>query len=122
MQSRRRFLKWAAAIGVSGAASAASVKAGANSSAAPVESDREYWVGALDRVAAPVLENLARRELRKNMPVEAANAADRAKYTHLEAFGRTLCGVAPWLGAQGLDPAETARRLERKSWHSPRWM
>jgi hypothetical protein len=120
MQSRRRFLKSAAAIGVSGAASAASVKAGANSSAAPVESDREYWVGALDRVAAPVLENLARRELRKNMPVEAANAADRAKYTHLEAFGRTLCGVAPWLGAQGLDPAETARRdrfagLARKS-------
>jgi len=49
-----------------------------------------YWLSVMGRMARPVLENLARRTLRKSMPVEAMNPADRAKYTHLEAFGRLL--------------------------------
>jgi hypothetical protein len=44
------------------------------------------------------------------MPVEAANPADRAKYTHLEALGRLLAGIAPWLGATGLDQSEGTRQ------------
>ena len=30
------------------------------------------------------------------MPIEA-KLPDRDKYSHLEAFGRLLCGMAPWL-------------------------
>lgn len=31
------------------------------------------------------------------MPVEAFNPKDRARFTHLEGFGRLLAGLAPWL-------------------------
>jgi hypothetical protein len=60
--------------------------------------DRAYWLGVLARLAEPVLGNLARRELKARMPVECVvgNAADRRKYTHLEALGRLLAGMAPW--------------------------
>jgi hypothetical protein len=110
-QSRRRFLKGATAVGGAGAAAVVhTARAGSARRAASPESERAYWVGMLEKIASPVLENLSRRTLRKNMPVEAANPADRAKYTHLEAFGRTLCGVSPWLAAQGLGAQETARQ------------
>jgi hypothetical protein len=36
--------------------------------------------------------------------------AKRAAATHLEALGRTLAGLAPWLAASGLDSAEEALR------------
>ncbi len=110
LQSRRGFLKSATALGVAGAASGTVASSGGQSQAASAANDRAYWVDTLERVTLPVVENLSKRQLRKNMPVEAANPADRAKYTHLEAFGRTLCGVAPWLAALGADSREAARQ------------
>jgi len=72
------------------------------------QSDRQYWVSVLDRVARPVLAAGARGQLRASMPVEAASGmTDRAEYTHLEAVGRLLCGIAPWLENQD-GPAEEA--------------
>src|SRR6185437_14629856 len=64
--------------------------------------DRRYWVSVTDRIARPVLENLARRELKLKMPVEEKPGANRKGYTHLEAFGRLLCGLAPWLALENL--------------------
>jgi hypothetical protein len=63
------------------------------------ENDRAYWIEMLQRVVNPVLENLAAGKLRERMPVEcpAGNPADRLKFTHLEAIGRALSGIAPWL-------------------------
>ena len=63
------------------------------------ESDRGYSLALLARLAEPVLANLARGTLKRNMPVEcvAGAEADRRKYTYLEAFGRLLAGIAPWL-------------------------
>lgn len=58
--------------------------------------DRTYWVQQLRRMAGPVLTSLAREELKEKMPVEA-KTRDRDQYTYLEAFGRLLCGIAPWL-------------------------
>ncbi|RXH58026.1 hypothetical protein GRAN_1336 [Granulicella sibirica] len=63
----------------------------------------------LERVAGPVLSALSHRKLIATMPVESAagHDADRRKVTYLEALGRTLCGIAPWLeqgettGAEG---------------------
>jgi hypothetical protein len=62
-------------------------------------SDREYWIKTLTRIADPVLQNLSRQTLKQNMPVEAqpGRKDDRSKFTHLEAFGRLLAGIAPWL-------------------------
>ncbi len=52
----------------------------------------------MDQVARPVLEALSRRELKRRMPIEHhAESSDRPDYSHLEALGRTMCGIAPWL-------------------------
>lgn len=59
---------------------------------------RDYLVQTLTRIADPVLEALSKGELKKKMPVEAAKGVnDRANYTYLEALGRLLDGMAPWL-------------------------
>ncbi len=62
-------------------------------------SDREYWIKTLTRIADPLLQNLSKQTLKQNMPVEAqpGKKDDRSKFTHLEAFGRLLAGIAPWL-------------------------
>ena len=61
--------------------------------------DRAYWVDLLYKMAAPVLLNLEKDELRKNMAVRKAPTYDSrtVDVTYLEAVGRTLAGVAPWL-------------------------
>ena len=118
MKSRREFFKTAAAAGVLGSLTlplAAMEPTGASPVYQPGD-DRHYWVTVLDKIAAPVLENLARRELRRRMPVEAQPGAQRAPFTHLEAFGRLLCGLAPWLGATGLAEAETALQQKHLAW------
>ena len=59
--------------------------------------DRAYWVTVAQRLAEPVLTNLAAGTLRARMPVEEADGAGRRSVSHLEAFGRLLAGIAPWL-------------------------
>src|SRR6478735_6013776 len=66
-------------------------------SAEPGLKDRETWVRLLQRVADPVLTNLAAGTLKARMPVEQAAGATRQTVTHLEAIGRLLSGIAPWL-------------------------
>ncbi|MGH9631471.1 MAG: DUF2264 domain-containing protein [Bryobacteraceae bacterium] len=70
--------------------------AAAQTSAPSTEPDRVVWLRTLDKVARPVLSALAKRQLKATMPVEG-KTADRPDYTHLEALGRTLTGIAPWL-------------------------
>ena len=73
--------------------------------------DRRYWLHLTERLATPVLENLARRRLKAVMPVESApGGVQREKFTHLEAVGRLLAGVAPWLE---LGPGTDAEGLQR---------
>ena len=93
---RRSFLKAAGAVGALEPLRLLAQPAPA--AAVPVEDDRAYWVTALTRMSSPVLENLAAGRLRARMPVEVRpGAATRADVSHLEAFGRTLAGMAPWL-------------------------
>src|SRR5438132_13080105 len=90
MDSRRAFLTQIAAVRTAAAAPQPAV----------AESDRAYWVRAMSRVAEPVLSNLAAGTLKRNMPIESTgNIADRRKYSHLEAIGRLLAGIAQWLEA-----------------------
>jgi hypothetical protein len=69
------------------------------------ENDRERWVSLLSKITWPVLDALSQDKLKERMPVEAApNALEgRKKVTYLEALGRSLAGLAPWLelGADG---------------------
>ncbi len=71
---------------------------------------REYYVQSLVKIADPVLTNLSKGELKKNMPVELSPGAwdDRTQVTYLEAFGRTLSGMAPWLEL-GADKTEEGK-------------
>ena len=70
--------------------------------------ERQYWVKLAAKLAEPVLGNLAAGRLRQAMPVElsAAAGADRRDYAHLEATGRLLAGIAPWLELGAADSAE----------------
>src|SRR4051794_4403867 len=61
------------------------------------QDDRTIWVGLMRRLADPVLENLAAGTLKARMPVEQATGANRKNVTHLEAIGRLLAGLAPWI-------------------------
>ena len=76
--------------------------------------DRAIWVKHLYRIAYPVIHNLANETLKKNMPVEKAPGygLNAAKVTYLEALGRTVAGVAPWLA---LPDDETAEGKLRKT-------
>jgi hypothetical protein len=58
--------------------------------------DRAYWLDVLRRIADPVLTNLAQGTLKKSMPIEAS-MENRKDFSHLEAFGRLLAGISPWL-------------------------
>jgi hypothetical protein len=73
------------------------VVSAAGQAAAPATDDRAVWVGLTQRLADPVLTNLAGGTLKARMPVEQAVGANRAPVTHLEAIGRLVAGIAPWL-------------------------
>jgi hypothetical protein len=82
--------------------------------AAPADkaSERDEWVALLRQLADPVIHALAERKLKLRMPVEAPHAdpSERALYTHLEAFGRLLAGLAPWLeSGQGSEEENRVR-------------
>ena len=64
------------------------------------QEDRTYWIDVLSQIADPLLVNMSKGELRKNMPVETISGVpnpSNARTTHLEALGRLLVGMAPWL-------------------------
>jgi hypothetical protein len=63
----------------------------------PSIDDRALWVAVMQRLAEPVLTNLAGETLKLRMPVEQAADAKRESVTHLEALGRLMAGMAPWL-------------------------
>jgi len=81
-------------------------------------STRAQWIALLERVATPVLQALSAGKLKAAMPVEAphGNQADRAQFTHLEAFGRLLSGIAPWLES-GQDSAHL-QEITRNALHA----
>jgi len=76
------------------------------------QKERAYLVKSLVRIADPVLTALSKNELKQQMPVEA-KTGDRKNYTYLEAFGRLLAGMAPWLE---LGPDQTPEGVLRKKY------
>ena len=78
---------------------------------APVWEDRIFWVSTLQKIAFPVLNNLARGSLRKNMPFES-NSSEGQKFAYLEAFARVFNGIAPWLEL-GADSSQEGKVREK---------
>ena len=75
-------------------------------------SDREYWVTLATKMATPVLENMARGELQKNMQTEFSPNFDsrNRKVVYMETFGRLMAGIAPWLALPDDDTEESKVR------------
>ena len=71
---------------------------------------RRYWIETMLRIAEPVIAALAEGRLHRDMPVECGGELDRTHCTYLEALGRTIDGVAPWLASEGGDVWERAQR------------
>lgn len=81
---------------------------------------REVWLEYMDRIARPVLSNLAEDKLKENMPVVLSLTIDdpesRKSAAYLEAFARTLCGISPWLGTDGGTAYEISLRNQYRDW------
>jgi hypothetical protein len=109
--NRREFLE---TTGVAPLAAVTAPRSLARSLQSPM-TDRDRWVALVERLGTPVLSHLAAARLRQRMPVEQAVGSDRSSVTHLEAVGRLLSGIAPWLETNGLSgaEAETQARFRR---------
>jgi hypothetical protein len=83
-----------------------------------VLNDREYWVAQTYRMAQPVLENMAKGELQKNMKTEFSPSFDNRnrKVVYMETFGRLMAGIAPWLNLPDDDTAEGRQRKQLREW------
>ena len=82
------------------------------------------WVSQATRMAGPVLESLAANKLKASLP---AYPPRNREYAPLEAFGRLLAGIAPWIEQdrpqrwldlihQGLDHASDPKSPDFMNW------
>lgn len=109
----KRMLSGSAAMGLTPLYWRRAAAAGHETAGREKADSREYWVNMLARIAGPVLDNLAEGTLRKNMPVsygKGASLEGRMHFTYLEAFGRLMAGLAPWLELEGGSVEEQALR------------
>lgn len=83
-----------------------------------MQSDRQYWCSLAYRIAQPVLENMAKGELQKNMQTEFSPSFDNRnrKVLYMECFGRLMAGIAPWLAFPDDDTAEGLQRKQLREW------
>jgi hypothetical protein len=96
---RREFLKAAGAAGTAGVAGMTTAGAFELVAQNPSGSaaDRQTWIDLLVKISDPVLSSLASGSLKARMPVEQQPDAGRQSVTHLEALGRLVAGLAPWI-------------------------
>ena len=82
--------------------------------------DRATWLHYLDKLAAPVLSNLAEDKLKEKLPLVLSERVDnkelRTKAAYLEAFGRVMTGIAPWLNLEGGSNEEVLLRNKYRGW------
>jgi len=79
--------------------------------------DREYWCKLLYKIACPVLNNLADGTLKEKMPLELGPDyyLNASRVTYMEAVGRTLAGLAPWLSLPDDNTEEGLMRSELRA-------
>ena len=82
------------------------------------QSDRQYWCSLAYKMAQPVLENMSKGELQKNMQTEFSPSFDNRnkKVLYMECFGRLMAGVAPWLTLPDDATAEGKQRKQLREW------
>lgn len=85
---------------------------------APKNSDRAYWCDLLYRMAEPVLKPMSKGRLQATMQVEVSPTWDgrNQKVIYMEAFGRLMAGLAPWLSLPDDATDEGAKRKQLRAW------
>lgn len=85
-----------------------------------IENRREQWLNYMDKIARPVISNMASDKLKESMTITLSNTSDnpeqRKKVAYLEAFARTLCGISPWLNGEGGSAKEIELRNQYREW------
>lgn len=81
-------------------------------------SDREVWSELCYKIAQPILENMSKGELQKNMNLELSPTWDgrNKKVAYMEAFGRLMAGISPWLALPDDDTKEGKMRKQLRDW------
>ncbi len=109
---RRNFLQITSLTGLSTGLSMQKILAAGhgqnNKKEERVLSDRHYWISVLNQIASPILSDMSRGELQKRMLVEYSPAWDgrNKKVAYMEAFGRLIAGMAPFVALQPADNEE----------------
>jgi hypothetical protein len=119
---RRNFMRavaaGSAATGLMGATGAAA----AIGKAAPGSGNRAYMAKLLQKIAEPVLSNMAKGELQKKFALEVSPTWDGRdkRVAYMECFARLIAGMAPWLGLPESGSAEgrTRKRLQQMALQS----
>lgn len=80
--------------------------------------DRQQWAELCYRIAAPVLENMSKGELQKNMTLELSPTWDGRdkRVAYMETFGRLMAGISPWLALPDDDTEEGKMRKQLREW------
>ena len=75
-----------------------------------MEYKRKQWIDAMCKIVTPVLDMLEQGKLKQSLPLTFHE--ERKAFAPLEAFGRSMLGLAPWLEADSeiLDEAERTRQ------------
>ena len=89
------------------------------------KTDREVWVDIMYQMAEPVMKNMAEGKLQqvmdttngcKNLELSPTWDNRNKKVAYMEAFGRLLAGLAPWLNLPDDDTPESAKRKQLREW------
>lgn len=110
---RRNFLKWASLFGLTGMVKASDQPRFEREPLVPAaKNDREYWSALLDKIATPVLSNMSKGELVKNMEMQVGPTWDKRdkRVGYMEAFGRLIAGLAPFITLPDDNTAESKVR------------
>lgn len=104
MIERRSFV----ATVLGGASIAAAPRMSQSKFVSPGTADREYMLGLLAKMAAPVLGPMSQGQLQSTFKPAVSPTWDgrNLKVAYLECFGRLMAGIAPWLGLPADDTAE----------------
>ncbi|MBY0239589.1 MAG: DUF2264 domain-containing protein [Burkholderiaceae bacterium] len=118
---RRNFMQTLAAglaAGAAGAAPAGAAASAALASAPSAGGERAYLVALAQKMAEPVLANMARGTLQKHFPLELSPTWDGRdqRVSYLECFGRLMAGIAPWLALPDDASGEGRTRQRLRAW------
>ena len=81
------------------------------------QQDRVYWTNLLYKISYPVIHNISEGTLTKNLPLEKGPnyGLNVTKVTYMEAIGRTMVGIAPWLSLNDDDTEEGLMRKQLRT-------